>query len=210
MVKEVLADPSGRACRVWLGRQRNKVAVGALRRAALEPDDEGGARRTWADERARRIAALGLALLKLSRPTHRKGIWTSVVRGVTRGLLCALLGSPWERDRRPSIGALAGTSHDGARVGYLRALERAGFMYRQQLAAEHVEQWEVWQNRRGEAWACNRYWVIGMIPTAPLDDDEKRRLLALHHEGWEVPTEQLVRAPRPAPAPPPPMAPADS
>jgi hypothetical protein len=199
MCREIVGDASGHAARIWLGRQRNKVAVGAIRAAALEPLPDGTTVRTWTDERARRIAALGLALVRLARPASRRGKWTGLVRGVTRGLLCRLLGSPWESDRYPSLGALRGTSHDGARIGYLDALERAGLCYRQQLPVSRVEPWEIWRTRTGEARASNRYWVVGMIPTAPLADAEKQRLVALHHAGWEVPTEQLVRAPRRAP-----------
>jgi hypothetical protein len=201
LAQDVLADPSGRAVRIWMSRARNKVAVGAIRLAALVPGP-AGSRYSWADERARRIAALGLGLLELGAPTARRGIWTDVVRGVTRGALCALLANPWERERRPSMTALAGRHRSGAdfttgQVGYLRALEEAGFCYRQQLPADDrsVRGFERWRGKEGDVWTSNRYWIVSLIPTRALSDEEKRRLIALNEAGWDAPDEEISRAP---------------
>lgn len=199
--REILADLSGRACRVQLARQRNKAAVAAIRRAALEPDASGATRRTWCDARARAVCALGVGLLMLAVPTGRASAHANEVRGVTRGALCALIGSPFEADRRPSLGSLSGTSHGGARVGYLVALERAGFLRRYQMPGDRAPAAERFKNRRGELWASNRYQVLRM----PLmGRPEFERLVGLCAEGAGVLTEKLVRAPRAAAAAAPP------
>lgn len=195
--REILSDLSGRACRVWLARQKNKAAVAAIRRAALEPTGGGATRRTWCDARARVVCALGVGLLMLAAPTGRVSAYANEVRGVTRGALCAMLASPYE-DRRPTLGALSGTSHRGARVGYLVALERAGFLRRYQMPGDRAPAAERWKNRKGELWASNRYQVVRM-PRMGLPDFA--RLVGLCSEAAGVLKEKLVRAPRAAAAP---------
>jgi hypothetical protein len=198
LCRTIMGDPSGFAVRAAFRRTRNKVAVGAIRQAALVPDAEGTARYTWADERARCVAALGLALLELSVPTARVGTWSGIVRGIPRGALCALLSSPWEPDRRKSVSSLVGTHRaDGSlqngKVGYLRALIEAGFCYSQQLPAADVQPFErLWPS----GYASNRYWIVGETPTAPLSDATKRELLELHARGLDAHRERLQRARR--------------
>lgn len=198
LCRTIMGDPSGFAVRAAFRRTRNKVAVGAIRQAALVPDAHGTARYTWADERARCVAALGLALLELSVPTARVGTWSGIVRGIPRGALCALLSSPWEPERRKSVSALIGTHRaDGSlqngKVGYLRALVEAGFCYSQQLPAADVQPFErLWPS----GYASNRYWIVGETPTAPLSDDTKRELLELHTRGLDAHRERLQRARR--------------
>lgn len=196
--REILADLSGRACRVWLARQKNKAAVAAIRRAALEPVAGGATRRTWCDARARVICALGVGLLMLAVPTGRASAHANEVRGVTRGALCAMLASPFEPDRRPTLGALSGTSHNGTRVGYLISLEQAGFLRRYQMPGDRAPTAERFKNRRGELWASNRYQVLRM-PRMGFPDFE--RLVGLCSEAAGVLKEKLERAPRAAAAP---------
>src|SRR4029077_13901074 len=184
--------------RIWLRRERNKVAVGCIRLAALACDEHGATRYMWTDERARRICALGLALCALAIPTRRRGPWQGIVRAIPRGALCALLASPWETDRKPSLTGLVGTHRAGAtmesgQVGYLRALELAGLCYAQQLPASQVAAYErCWPS----GYASNRYWIVTSVPTIPESDDTKRALLALHDAGCKAPNERLVRMPR--------------
>jgi hypothetical protein len=191
-----MGDLSGFAIRAAFRRCRNKVAIGAIRNAALVPDEHGRARYTWADERARAVATLGLALLELSIPTARVGTWGAIVRGIPRGALCALLSTPWEPDKPKSVSALVGTHRpDGSlqngNIGYLRALIEAGFCYRQQLPAADVKRFEkCWPS----GYPSNRYWIVGDTPTSPLSDETKRRLLALHAFGREAHRERLQRA----------------
>lgn len=198
MCWDILADPSGRSARIWLRRERNKIAVGCIRLAALACDGAGDGRYTWTDERARRICALGLALCALAIPTRRRGPWQSIVRAIPRGALLALLASPWETDRKPSMTGLVGTHRPGAtmesgQVGYLLALELAGLCYAQQLPASQVAAHErCWPS----GYASNRYWIVTSTPTAPESDDTKRVLLALHEAGRLAPNERLVRKPR--------------
>jgi hypothetical protein len=197
----IVNDDSGRAARIYLRRARNKVGAGAIRLAALVPQDNGKALYSWADSRARKVAALGVALLALEVPTRRAGPWEGIVRGVPRGALCALLASAWRfervngelRRRRPSLSALAGVHRTGAdlesgQVGYLKALELAGFCYAQQLPAHAVERFEAcWPS----GYATNRYWIVTSIPTRPLSDEQKLALMALHRAGLAIGTETL-------------------
>lgn len=198
LARTIRADASGFAIRAAFRRCRNKVAVGAIQRAALVPDADGTARYTWADERARCIAALGLALLELAVPTVRRGGWSGMVRGIPRGALCMLLASPWEPTKRPSVAALVGTHRAGGtfangQVGYLRALIEAGFCYAQQLPAAQVEGFEkCWES----GYASNRYWIVTGEPTKPMSDDQKRALLELHTRGLDAHRERLRRARR--------------
>jgi hypothetical protein len=206
MCRDCLADATGRAIRIWFARQRNKVAVGTIRIAALVPGPNGRTRYTWADARARAIAALGLALHELSTPTIRRGRWSRCVMGVTRGALCSLLSNPFEPSRRPHKNTLGGVHVRGAtlesgQVGYLKALELSGFLYRQQLPAHQVHRFERWRVKRGdveEVHASNRYWIVTDTPTAPQSDDCKRALIAAHHAGLEAHKDRPRREPRTA------------
>lgn len=207
MARDVMCDPTGAAARTWFARCRNKVAIGLLRRAALVPDESGKTRYTWADSRARAIAALGLALLELATPTpNRPGAWASVVKGYQRSILCALLENPHEPGRRPHVNTLAGRHRVGAtyesgQVGWLVALEDVGFLYSQQLPAAEVEPYErfrVWRSDGADMRASNRYWLITDSPTEPRDDDDKRRLVAAHTEGLELAGERPQRQARTA------------
>jgi hypothetical protein len=201
MARDILADPSGEAVRVWFRRMRNKIAVGAIRAAALAPCADGTTLRTWSDERARRVAALGLAFVRLSVPTHRKGGWTGLVRGVPIAAFRALLTSPWEAGRRPSRTALTGThrrlgDHRRGQAGYVNALEQCGLLYVQQLPADQCEAWEACGP---SGYACNRYWVVTEHPFVPLSDARRRELMALHESGWDAVLERPRRsAPPPA------------
>ncbi len=178
----ILADASGRAARIHLKQMRNKVLAGAIKRAAL---CEG--RYTWSDERARNVASLGVALAYLGKRTRRRGRWEFLVKGVPQGALCALLRNPWT-GKRPSRSALAGVHRRGAEwlsgeVGWLRALEAAGALYCQQLPAADAQPCEL---LGPSGYATNRIWLVTDVPTAPLDDDDKRALLALHRTGLEA------------------------
>lgn len=205
----VVNDESGRAARIYLRRQRNKVAVGCIRLAALVPADDGRTLYTWADERARCIAALGLALLALEVPTRKTGMWEGIVRGITVGALQALLASAWKwervkdelRRKRPSRAALVGTHELGAdlasgQVGYLKALKLAGFCYSQQHRVGGAVQLEPFERCWPSGYASNRYWVVTSIPTRPIDDDKKRELLALHASALKLGAELLERVKR--------------
>lgn len=197
MVRDVDSDPTGAAGRIWSDRCWNKVGVGMLWRAAFVPDASGRTRYTWADPRARSIYALGLALIELSRPTLRKGGWGYLVSGMQLSILCALLADPHEPTRRPSKSCVGlnrhrvGATLESGQVGYLRALQLAGFLYAQQLPPTEVSACERFLVRKIskdgeeilEVHSSNRYWIITDEPTEPRDDDDKRRLVAAHAVG---------------------------
>lgn len=199
MAMVVLSDPTGQAAKIYLARQRNRVAVGAIREAALVPGP-AGCRYTWADWRARAITALGLALLMMCHRTARRGIWASMVKGLTIGAFGALLRNPWDRTARPSRTAISGVHRAGGSyregtVGYLTALRQAGFCYSQQLPASDVTPAERWVTRRGDIRASNRYWIVTASPSMASTDEIRARLLELHERGWLAPDEQIERAP---------------
>jgi hypothetical protein len=164
---QVVSDATGRAARIHIRRLVNRTAAGAILAAAMPPDADS----TWASLRARRIAALGLALVWLGQYTARVGPWNCIVKGIPRGALATLLRNPF--DARPAMGTrkraagipalttLFGTHRPGAAddsgdAGYFPALRAAGLVYRQQLPAAHVGAGELGPS----GYACNRYWIV--------------------------------------------------
>lgn len=186
MVRAILADPSGGAWRYYAEsvHQRQPVAVGAIRAAALVPDEAqpGVTRYSWADARARKIGALGLALLRLGRHVPRAGHAHLgdglVVVGYTVGFLRHLLSCPWT-GRAPSKSALDGTHrrngglHDG-QCGYLVALRLAGFFRRYQASWDSAQPCERWETRRGR-YTSNRYHLVTPFFTRIADPDVRER-----------------------------------
>lgn len=160
----IVGDPSGKAARSYLRTLANKPAAGAIIRAC-----ENGGRYSWAQLRARRICALGIALVELAKSTRRRGPWGSLVMGVGRGALCALLRNPYEPDHdrgTPAITTLFGTHREGGNaengeVGYFHALREAGLCYRQQLPREVALPCETWGP---SGYATNRYWLVATSP----------------------------------------------
>lgn len=188
------ADSTGHALRYWMRRERNKVALGAARAAALADG------RTWHDPVARRIMALSLVQLRLAEPTpNRKGRFSGgIVRGVPLGAFAAMLAPPGASARIPHRNTISGR-HRGAgsvsrrgQMGYLDELIDAGFCYSQQLPADEVEPFE----RAGwSGHACNRYWLLSPNPSSVQDQAEREGLIALHRAGQAVHAEQFERHP---------------
>lgn len=171
---------------------RNKAAIGAMRRAALCPLPSGGTLRAWSDERARRIAACAYALIKLGKHTARKGPWGRIVRGIPQSVLCLLLAYP-DGSRVPSRSALAGhhrgptSRSERGELGYLPALEAAGFMHSQQWYPD-AQPWELSQTKffiapdgRKVIPQINRYWIVS---DPPMRGPKRAVLIELHREGW--------------------------
>lgn len=197
MCQAILADRTGRALRSYFRAEPNKVALGAIRQAALAPT-EHGCRYTWADERARCIAALGLLLLRMSVPTQRKGIWTSVVKGLPVGVYRAILQDPHtgkHKSRSAIVGhhRAWGTVANG-QVGYMRALREVGFTYGQQLHPKHCTPCELVGT---SGWATARRWVVGFIPSLAPTDEQMRKMAHWHNDGWDVATERPRAMPPP-------------
>jgi len=207
MAAQVIADQTGRAARIYLARMSARASAGAILRAALENGQ------AWADLRARRIAALGLALDALSRRTRRRGLWTRVVMGITRAAFCALLRNPFDpRERaRPSVSACFGVHRSGAAddaasnaIGYFRALARAGAAYAQQLPTTQAAACE-----RGfpSGHLPNRYWLLA--EPGELQSDEHHERFQDLHRAANADCDELDaddrarRAPPPASASPP-------
>ncbi len=197
MNKLIESDPTGAMVRVFMRAEPNKVGCGVIREAALVPDDDGHCLYTWADRRARRIAAIGLTMLRLAVPVRkRKGRWGMLVRGIPEGAFAAAIQDPCTpgRDERPCHTAMSGKWRSGdyrrGECGYIEALRQAGFTYGQQLpaSARETQDWEI-LGASGRPTA--RHWLVTNIATAPFADEEKQALLTFAHFGvaigWDLP-----------------------
>lgn len=206
MSKDVVSDTSGRAWRYWARQIRNKAALGAIRRAALLPAADGvTTRRSWSDECARRIAALGLALVQLAKHTSRKGPFCLIVRGISINALRWLLGYPVSSSIRgaaareaaaklPFYTTLIGrhrgrdSSRERGTLGYLRCLEETGLIALTQQAYTDPAPWElsdvvIRPGHPPRRYNMNRYWVTGDAPSTR-SKTRKPELVELNREGW--------------------------
>lgn len=177
---------------------RSKSAIGAMRRAALCPLPGGGTLRSWSSLRARRIAALAYAQIKLAKHTARKGPWGTVVRGIPQEVLLLLLAFP-DGTEVPSRSALVGrhrgpeSRSERGELGYLRALESAGFLHSQQWYPD-AQAWELSRHRffigadgRKVIPQINRYWIVS---DPPRRGPKRADLIELNREGWLMLSEQ--------------------
>lgn len=183
------ADATGAALRHAMRAEPNKVALGAAVRAALECDEhDRDPRRTWADPAARASMTIALVLLRLAVPDRSKGGWTGgVVRGIPLGVLAACVTPPGTGAAAPHRNTLTGR-HRGARsdrrrgqVGYVRALQLAGFCFARQprITERDVQPFEVWQ--RG--YCSKRYWIVSPSPSCATSEPMRALLIALHRAG---------------------------
>lgn len=223
MAWSVVGDASGQAARAYLRTCKNKPAAGAIVRAC-----ENGGRYSWAQLRARRIAAFGLALVELGALTKRQGPWASIVMTVGRGAFCALLRDPYERDHArgtPATTTLFGKHRadgtvENGQLGYFKVLRAAGLCYRQQLPSlAHLLALGVPRELAvlrcalpcevygPTGRATNRYWIVADSPELVHDDElraqivELERTLDAAREAWRN-IGKRRRPPLPAAAPP--------
>lgn len=187
-VNDIVHDTTGRAARRYLDLL-TPVWRGMIRRAALGERD-GLCARNWHSERARAIAALGYALIRLRKRVRGRKRWTGLVRGYPLALLAKLIEGT-SRGREYHRNTLLGIHREG-HVGYLNALRDAGLIYWQQLRPEQCSAFEVWRTSRGPH-AANRYWVrSAALYDAKLSDDARARILELaridcHKSNAEIP-----------------------
>ena len=213
MCSHILADRSGRAGRLYLRRCPNKPFVGAVMRAAFGELDTAGRPRgrvAWCDMRARRIVAVGLAMLAISKRSHRAGQWNACVLGIPRGAFCALLADPYETRAgkgTPATTTLYGTHKPDAtaetgQVGYIVALREAGALYRQQLPKG---QGLLCETGYPSGYPPNRYWLLTPEPEKVHDDADRYRLAMLAAGVFERPelAPELDKPPRVTATPPP-------
>lgn len=191
--KDIVSCTSGKAWRYHAARCRNKTYLGALRRAAFLPYDDGtgACRRSFADEAARRILALGLALYSFATQTSRRGPWGMIVRGIPVALLQNLLAYP-DGSRVPHRNTLTGHHRgvhsrlEAGELGLLRALEACGAIARTQQWYPNAAPWEVGR----EGYQLNRYWLVSDPPSK---GEKRAELIELNREGWRSLFESVVR-----------------
>lgn len=204
----LLVDGSGRFARQVLRGISNKVFAGAVRDAALAPlPGDRGDRYDWTDKRARYVLAIAYAIHSCAYQTSRRG-WSGLCRGLSRHALLTLVRDPFRASREPwcercerrhpSYSALSGTHRAGAsldtgQIGWLRALEEAGAISRQQFKAPDTiaamcKPWEI-----GEAgYPINWYWLPSAVPVC-LSQTEILLAQFQHDRGWDAPTEVIRR-----------------
>jgi hypothetical protein len=204
----LLLDGSGKFAKAVLRKISNKVFVGAVRDAALAPlPGDAGDRYDWSDKRARYVLAIGYAIHSMAYQTNRRG-WSGLCRGLGRHALLTLVRDPFRatrepwcetcQHRHPSVSALSGTHRaDGSletgQIGWLRALEEAGAISRQQFKAPDTiaamcHPWEI-----GDAgYPINWYWLPSAVPVG-LSATELALAQRLHDRGWDAPTEVICR-----------------
>lgn len=179
---QIIADASGRAARIYLARMPSRAVAGAVLRAATENGQ------AWADLRARRIAALGVAMDLLSKRTRRRGPWSRLVIGITRGAFAALLADPFDKraQAKPSLNACFGVHRAGAaedadsnQIGYYRALQRTGATYRQQIGQHSRDTLAPCERGFPSGHAPSRYWLAGEAHEQD-EEDHRERLAGLH------------------------------
>lgn len=189
--KDLMSCTSGAAVKFHFARQRNKAAIGAMRRAALLPQQDGSTLRTWSSEPARRIAALAYAMLALGKHSARKGPWGPLVRGIPLSAFRALLAYS-DGTRVPSWTALTGhhrgplSRFEHGELGYLPMLRGAGFLHSQQWYPDAAP-WETgrkwFRGSDGRVVKCqiNRYWLVTQPPRR---GPKRADLIELVREGW--------------------------
>jgi hypothetical protein len=204
----LMVDGSGKYARGVLRRMRNLVFAGAVRDAALAPlPGDNGTRYDWTDRRARYVLAVGYAIYSMAYTTRRVG-WSGLCRGLSRHALLTLVKDPFRgtrepwcdecKSRHPSYSALSGTHRadatlDTGQIGWLRALEEAGAISRQQFKAPDTiaamcQPWEIGE----KGYPINWYWVRSALPVG-LTREELAYAQALHERGSDAPTEVLQR-----------------
>lgn len=183
---QCIVDSTGAAIKLYLKVCPHSVAKTYIKRIALCPDEQGINKYSFAGHsrgsvRARCVAAFGLLLLGLSRPTRRyKGRWNRLVKGIPLVAFRKALTHPAIREQIPSINTFIGKHRsdpdniltDGG-VGYLRALKNGEFCYTMQahwLMGEKPEH-KAWQDitpneivpgRTESGWRVSlpRYWIL--------------------------------------------------
>lgn len=205
---DIAVDGTGRACRTWLFRCRNKPLVGAIRRAALAPDPKTGVcRYDWRDMRARAIAAAALIELDHAHAARRddSGAWGLRVRGITLGALAAWMQNPFTGER-PASTTLNGTHRPGGnyldgQCGWLTALKQAGALLVERPKVNECEPFEIWAPKpwmpgRDFTPTTNRYWLPAPLPTGHMGPRALQRLARLTQLGLNAHTEEISRRPR--------------
>lgn len=190
MTHDIIGDQAGRAPRIWLGRFRARypIQVGKIERAALAPLPDGSTTYTYSDQRARRVVATALALLDMSEraPSQygtralpkRRGRWCHYVAGLTLGTLRAMLRDPynghvpsrscvvgWHQVRASDARARPEGALIDGQIGYVPALELAGFCYRHQQRTERGDHLLSCERGYESGHPPTRYWIVG----APVD-----------------------------------------
>jgi len=203
-VQAIMADPTGHTARIKLASLPSAPARKIIR-AALRPDPYqarreregrelrkseksqlGGPRRWWQSPGVRRwthpaairTAALGIALWHMRKRSARRG-FGSVVRGIPRGMLCAMAADGLT-GVRPSISALFGNMDEVP--GAVRALAEAGLLQIQQPPGAKVKSCD----RGPSGYAFNTYWFYAQGSAEGDESDEETEVGVLRETSLRV------------------------
>lgn len=170
MNAHILADASGKAARLYLRRCYHQIGARIVEKSA-----KGDSNRSLGHPVARKIVALGLSMLALSRETRRKGLWGRIIKAVPMTAWSALLRDPYTT-HKPSLSSISGYhGREGKTAGYLDALRANGLFYSQQLPKTAVEPIEALGD-----YSVNRYWIITAGFHGPLSAGEINELLTVY------------------------------
>jgi len=185
MMSDILSDHSAQAASIYLKRCFHQVGARLIRIAAKGPDGS----RPLTSLYARRVVALGLAAIALSKRTAGHGLHSRLVKGIPQTCFLALLENPYTKER-PGLSSLTGrhTAAAGA-VGYLDALKTVGLLEAEQLPKSAVTPGEA----LGE-YALNRYHVITAYPSGHVTEAELDEILRVYAYTGNAGFQQLTRS----------------
>lgn len=171
MVSDILADSTGKAANIYLNRCFHQIAARLIRQAARGQEHK----RPLTSIYARRVVALGLVIVALSKRTRAARLHSRLTKGIPENAFLALLRDP-HNGQRPGLSALTGRHKPGAgSVGYLDALKATSLVEAEQLPKSRVTPSE----RLGD-YALNRYHIIARYPTGPLTEAELDEILRVY------------------------------
>lgn len=210
----MIADSTGKVIREYARTFENRIALTRIHRAALgmispestkniEDRDNLGSQADISNPaemsraysyagsdvgalRARRVFALGWLLVKLSRPTNRKGKYNRLVANLPQAALIGALRDPFtgKQVHRTTVSGRHRYAGQPGEIGYLDALKATDVLYtRQAIWKGERPTTKGWEDIRPEEvagetedglkFSLDRYWIISSQHTDPKDAAEQ-------------------------------------